>query len=321
MEPFAVTSIDFTGALYIRTPNGEDKVYVCLFTCASTRAVHLEVVTDLSEEPFLQAFRQFSSRKYLPRLVVSDNASTFMAAADELKALFESNTVKESLGNQGVDWKFIPCRVPWYGGYWERLVGLTKNALKKTLGRAYVTLISLQTVIVEIEAHLNNRHLTYVSTEMNEPEPLTPSHLLYGRVINTLPHTLTTQDELTDKDFREAGSRLHHTLSKKAKAQALLIQHFWGRWRKEYLTSLSETHTTSGGSSKETIKVGDIVIIHDDCPRLKWRLAVVQELQRGRDDLVRSAVIRTEKGITNRPISKLYLLEVNTEMEVPDSES
>ena len=87
-----------------------------------------------------------------------------MAAADEFKALFESDTVKESLGNQGVDLKFIPCQAPWYGGYWERLVGLTKNALKKTLGRAYVTLPSLQTLIVEIEAHLSNRPLTYVSS-------------------------------------------------------------------------------------------------------------------------------------------------------------
>ena len=253
MEPFAVTGIDFTGALYIRTTNGEDKVYVCLFTCASTRAVHLEVVTDLSEETFLQAFHRFSGRKSLPRLVVSDNASTFMAASDDLKALFESNTVKENLGNQGIDWKFIPCRAPWYGGYWERLVGLTKNALKKTLGRAYVTLPSLQTLIVEIEAHLNNRPLTYVSSELNEPEPLTPSHLLYGRVINTVPHTLTSRDELTDEDFQKVSSQLHHTLSKKAKVQALLIQHFWGRWKREYLTSLRESHTTSTVSSKETI--------------------------------------------------------------------
>ena len=78
MEPFTVTGIDFTGALYIRAPEGENKVYICLFTCASTRAVHLEVVTDLSEETFLQAFCRFSSRKSLPRIVLSDNASTFM---------------------------------------------------------------------------------------------------------------------------------------------------------------------------------------------------------------------------------------------------
>ena len=124
MDPFTVTGIDFTGALYIRAPEGETKVYICLFTCASTQAVHLEVVSDLSEETFMQAFRRFSSRKSLPRVIISDNATTFMSAADDLKALFKSHTIRENLNNQGVEWRFIPRRVPWYGGYWERLIGL-----------------------------------------------------------------------------------------------------------------------------------------------------------------------------------------------------
>ena len=138
-----VTGIDFIAALYIQSPEGEKKVYIRLFTYASTRAIHLEVVADLSEDTFLQAFRRFSSRKSLPCVVVCDNASTFMSAADDLKVLFESNTVQESLGNLGIEWKFIQCQAPWYGGYWECLVGLTKSALKKTLGHAFVTLSSL----------------------------------------------------------------------------------------------------------------------------------------------------------------------------------
>ena len=320
MNPFTVTGIDFTGALYVRTSGGESKAYICLFTCASSRAVHLEVVTDLSEETFLQAFRRFASRKSLPKLVVSDNASTFMSAAEDLRALFESRTIQEGLGRQGVEWKFIPCRAPWYGGYWERLIGLTKNALKKALGRAYVTLPSLQTIVVEIEAHLNNRPLTYVSSDLDEPEPLTPSHLLYGRIIDTVPHSLAAEDEVIDENYQEVGSKLHNTLSKKAKAQALIIQHFWNRWKREYLTSLRETHTVNNGTNKERIKVGDIVIVHDDVPRLKWQLAVVKELQRGHDNAVRSAVIRTVNGVTNRPIIKLYPLEVNVETETPDSQ-
>ena len=140
-----------------------------------------------------------------------------------------------------ISWKFTPSRAPWYGDYWKRLVGLTKDALKKTLGCTFVTLSSLQTLIVEMEAHLNNQSLTYVSSDLNEPKPLTPSHLLYGRIINTVPHPLTAQDEVIDEDFQESGSKLHHTLSKKAKAQALIIQHFWNRWKKEYLTSLRAT--------------------------------------------------------------------------------
>jgi len=201
MDLFTVTGIDFTGAMYIRTPEGENKVYICLFTSASTRAIHLEVVTDLAEETFMQAFRHSSSRKSLPRIVLSDNASTFMSAADDLKALLESATIRETLGNQGIEWRFIPRRAPWYGGYWESLIGLTKSYLKKALGQMFVTLSSLQTLVVEIEAHLNNQPLTYVSTDSNEPTPLTPSHLLYGKMTNTVPHLRTKHDEITDEDF------------------------------------------------------------------------------------------------------------------------
>jgi len=100
--------VDFTGALYVRDLGKEIKVYVCLFTCAVTKAVHLEIVTDLSTETFLQAFRRFSSRKSLPRTVISDNVSTYLAAADELKKLFTSPLFSEALSKKGVTWQFIP---------------------------------------------------------------------------------------------------------------------------------------------------------------------------------------------------------------------
>jgi hypothetical protein len=88
--PFAVTGVDFGGPLYVRTQLGEAKTYICLFTCAVTRSVHLEIVSDLSEEKFLLAFRRFSSRKSLPLTMISDNASTYVASAETLKELFES---------------------------------------------------------------------------------------------------------------------------------------------------------------------------------------------------------------------------------------
>jgi len=154
-----------------------------------------------------------------------------------------------------------------------------KNSLKKMLGRAYVTLSSLQTIIIEIEAHLNNRSLTYVSLDLNEPEPLTPSHLLYGRLIDTVSYCATTEDEIIDDDLQVTGTKLHNTLSKEAKAQASIILQFWNQWKREYLTSLREIHNVSNGKTKEQIKVGDIVVVHDGIPRLKWQLAVVKELQ------------------------------------------
>jgi len=96
--PFTITGIDFTGALYVRHNSIETKVYICLFTCATSRAIHLEVVTDLSVETFLLAFRRFASRRSLPKIVVSDNASTYMAAAEELQQLLHSEHMIEVLG-------------------------------------------------------------------------------------------------------------------------------------------------------------------------------------------------------------------------------
>jgi len=80
-DPFAVTGVDFTGALYVRTSAGEGKVYLCLFTCAVSRAIHLEIVSDLSVESFLLAFRRFVGRWSMPKLLISDNGSTYLAAA------------------------------------------------------------------------------------------------------------------------------------------------------------------------------------------------------------------------------------------------
>ena len=178
-RPFSISGVDFTGAVYVKDGEGERKVYICLFTCAATRAVHLEIVVDLTVDTFLLVFRRFASRKSVPHTMISDNVSTFLAAAEELEKLMTSETLKEALEGQNVSWHFIPKRAPWYGGFWERMIGLTKQALKKTLGRAFVTLNQLETIIIEIEAMLNDRPLTYVSPDLTDPQPLTPSHLLY----------------------------------------------------------------------------------------------------------------------------------------------
>ena len=94
-----------------------------------------------------------------------------------------------------------------------------------------------------------------------------------------------------------------------AKRQSQLIQHFQSRWRKEYLTSLHEYHKTSG-KTKQEIQVGDVVIIHDDTPRTTWKLAVVEKLITGLDGITRAAEIRTANGKINRPITRLFPLEV-----------
>ena len=93
-------------------------------------------------------------------LMISDNASTYQSAAKELEKIFNSTTLSEQFSQQGTLWQFIPKRTSWCGGFWERLVGITKSTLKCVLGRTFISLIVLQTIIVEIEFILNDRPLT-----------------------------------------------------------------------------------------------------------------------------------------------------------------
>jgi len=109
------------------------------------------------------------------------------------------------LGWKGIEWKFIP-KNPWFGGYWERLIGLTKASIKKTLGRVHITLPTLQMIITEVEAVLNDTLLIYISEDIKDPEPLTPTHLLHGQRITKLPHEPATIEELQDPDYSNAES-------------------------------------------------------------------------------------------------------------------
>ncbi|XP_063415855.1 uncharacterized protein LOC134697506 [Mytilus trossulus] len=304
--PFTVTGIDFTAALQVKENDGTlKKVYICLFTCASTKAVHLEIIPTMNEESFLLGFRRFTSRKSLPQIVMSDNALSFISASQEVKRLCESKKFEEALSSFGVEWRFIPKRAPWFGGWWERLIALTKTNLKKTLGCALINLDMLQTFVTEIEKILNDRPLTYDSTDIIDSEPLTPAHLLYGRRVTTLPYPRTEMDNINETYALNASD-----ISKRAQRLSTLIEHFWNRWRFEYLTSLRKFHKKTG-DNKINIKVGDVVQVHDDKPRIKWKTAVVEEVVTGNDGLVRSAIIRTNSGQTSRPIVKLYPLEIN----------
>lgn len=163
------------------------------------------------------------------------------------------------------------------------------------------------------------RPLTYISDEISDPEPLTPAHLLHGRRLTSLPHKHASIEELQDPNYGAEQVR------RDAKIQAILLEHFTARWKHEYLTSLREFYRPSGKGGQQ-IQVGDVVLIHNESPRINWKMAVVKSLVTGNDGLVRSAIVKTKNGVTNRPVTKLYPLELadkkNTEVnEKPKTEA
>ena len=97
------------------TDSKETKAYVCLFTCASMRALHLELTRELSATVFLQAFRRFCGRRGVPSIIMSDNAKTFKSCSKEIEKLVCSEEVHQYLTNKQISWKFIVEKAPWWG--------------------------------------------------------------------------------------------------------------------------------------------------------------------------------------------------------------
>ena len=138
-------------------------------------------------------------------------------------------------------------------------------------------------MITEIEAMLNDRPLTYLSSDITDLEPLMTSRLLYARRIRPAPHPLDSPADSDDPDFQVNDSTFRKTVNR----QTRLIQQFWQRWKCECLTSLRKSHRTSGHNER-VIKKEDVVIVHDDKSRLYWRAAVLEELIKGNNGLVRA---------------------------------
>ena len=320
---FTYTGVDFAGPLYVCGHKDlPQKMWICLFTCYVTRAVHLEVVADQSTETFLRCLKKFSARRGLPAKFISDNGKTFKSAAKYLKTVFKDGTVKEYLKGLGTDWKFNVERAPWWGGAFERMVRSTKRCLRKLIGRAQYSLDELITTLAEIEAVINSRPLTYVSAGDME-EPLTPSHLIMGRRIRNLPDHLSHLDDTEDEDFSPDSSQL----TRRMKHLSSTLNHFWNRWRSEYLSELREVHSYTArrqGKTHSKVSAGDVVIVHDErLPRGLWKLGKIKTVMRGADGHIRGATVKTTTSdgrsiLLNRPIQLLYPLEVQDQEPIAD---
>ena len=236
--PFSCIGLDFAGPLYVKSLGKqlhELKVWICLYTCCVTRAIHLDVVPNLTAPAFLRSFRRFTARRGNPSVIVSDNGSTFKPASKQIVALMNDPSVQQYLATERMQWKFDLQKAPWWGGIFERLVKSVKRCLRKTIGGAKLTYEELLTVVIEAEMILNSRPLSYVSTEDLE-EPLTPSHLLCGRRLLSLPDDNTSDSPDFDPEITqgELNKRMHHLSN--------VMNHFWRRWRNEYLLELRNSH-------------------------------------------------------------------------------
>ena len=264
----------------------------------------------MSEQSFLMMFRRFVSRRGLPATLISNNAKTFKSSSKIILNIARAADVIKHLNNNRITWRFIMERAPWWGGFWERLIRSVKRCLKKCIGRANLTFEQLHTVLVEIEAVINARPLTYVCDDQEGvSQALSPSHLIYGRKISAVPNN----------EIFEIVST-HQSLTRRDKHQRYVLTQFINQWRRDYLLNLRENHMCRVKGRGAAIRVGDVILKDDSTKRLFWKLAVVHELLSGRDEQVRAAVIKVgavdegKRATFLRSIQHLYPIEVHSDL-------
>lgn len=311
-RPFSAVGVDFAGPLYIKG-SASPKTWICLFSCCSSRAVHLELLPDLTVNTFLGGLRRFCARRGVPDRILTDNAQTFKAADKSLQSILQNPEIKAIAENMRIHWMYNIEKAPWQGGFFERMVKSTKRCLRKTLGKSIVTFDELMTLVVEVEGVLNSRPLSYL-TEEDQDEPLTPAHLVTGHRLLTLPDPATLPDSDDDEDFTPTPEKL----TKRMKHLATVKDRFWQRWREEYLKELREFHRTLSTSKgvERPVTEGEAVVLFDESqPRGMWKLGRIDKLLHSADGEVRAAAVRVHSktgrpSILNRPIQHLYPLEV-----------
>lgn len=283
-KAFVHTGVDYAGPINItlcrRRGQKSQKAYICLFICLVTKAVHVELTTDLSSDTFLSAFKRFISRRGPVSHMYSDNGTNFVGAKSQLNDLFTDHRI---------EWHMIPPRAPHFGGLWESNIKSIKFHLYRVIGSQLLTYEELLTVLTQIETILNSRPLC-VLTEDPHPEPLTPAHFIMASPLTYLPSANISEESKSLRHRKQLLDQMVHS--------------YWKRWRLEYLNSLQAREKWL--KDTDNVKPGTVVLIHqDDVPPLRWPLGTIQEVYPGKDGRVRVALVKTATSTFKRPIVKL----------------
>lgn len=306
-RPFLKAGVDYCGPFSIKEGGRRSKktvkVYVAIFVCLSTKAVHMEIVSDLTLAAFLAALHRFVSRRGLVTDLFSDNGTNFTGANAELKALLRQfqaeNSLQNAIASKGIAWHFIPPRAPHFGGLWEAAVKSTKYHLRRIAANSSLTYEEMNTFLCQIEAVLNSRPLCPLSSDPNDELALTPGHFLIGDALNSIP-------EPSLEALPESRLSRWQIIQR-------MKQHFWTRWHKEYLQDLQRRHKWKVSTGGPSIQVGQLVIVREDnIPTAQWPLARVAEVHPGQDGIVRTATVRLGKTLIKRSATRLCALPLDT---------
>ena len=305
-RPFLYSGLDYCGPFFVRPLSGRGssvKIYVGLFVCLVVKAVHLEVVADLSSVACINAVKRFVARRGRVLELHCDNATAFVGADRELRTMR-----KEFLGqfrtadwqgycvDSGIKFYHIPARSPHFGGIWEAGIKSFKFHFRRIMGNRSFTMDQLQTVVAQIESVLNSRPISPLSDSPDDYSALTPGHFLVGEPLIAIP----------EPDLTSLQSNRCSRLQEMKRA----VQDLWHRWHLDYVSHLQQR--TKWKRNKPDVQVGQLVLVKQSCsPPLHWPLGRIVETVVGKDGRIRVVVIQTASGRYKRAITEIAILPID----------
>lgn len=297
--PFTYVGMDYFGPIQVKYGRRLEKHWVCMFSCLSIRAIHMEIVHSLTTNSCIMAIQRFVNIRGIPREIIADNGTSFIGAKNEWRQALtqlDDEAIREKLLLKNIKWKFNCPGAPHQAGATERMIGSVKRTLKIIMNEQHPSYEVLSTTLSEIMNVMNNRPLTHVLNDDEEMCSITPNDILIGRTNGE-----QSELEVTDRDM----------LGKKIwKCSQVYADRFWKRWLKEYRPEILKRTNWFDDRKEYEFKVGDVVMVIDESlKRGNWPKGRIEEIHRNSSDKkVRNVVVKTKDGVYRRPTNKLALV-------------
>lgn len=289
IKPFSNVAIDYGGPFDISLGRGRGnktfKAYICVFVCTSTKAIHIELASELSAEAFLAALKRFVARRGRCNNIISDQGRNFIGASNMLDKL-----LADAAESQKIKFSFNPPGSPHFNGLAEAGIKSVKTHLARVVGNQRLTYEEFATVLTQVEAMLNSRPLTPMSSDPHDLTALTPGHFLTLEPLTMVPESNLVDEKISVLCRWKLIQKMH--------------QDFWRRWLNEYIHTLQQR--TKWNKLQNNIRIGSLVLIANELfGPLKWSLGRIVALHPGSDGVCRVVTVKTATGQYKRPVVKL----------------
>lgn len=295
LKSFSSAAVDFGGPFDISLGRGRGnktyKGYICVFVCTSTKAIHTELVTELSSEAYLAALRRFVARRGRCSRLVSDQGKNFVGANSTLQRLLKD--VAEH--DHQIKFEFNPPGSPHFSGLAEAGIKAVKTHLSRVIGSQRLTYEEFSTVLTQVEALLNSRPLTPLSADPNDLSVLSPGHFLTMEPLSVVP----------DEDLADTKV----SVVQRWRLLQKMHQDFWSKWSKEYMHTLQQRMKWHD-KQPNIVKGALVLILNEQTGPMKWPLGRIVDTHPGSDGVCRVVTVRTSTGLYKRPVVKLCPLPV-----------